>query len=204
MVLGEYQDNPSHHQIQADFAARLQPRALVFEMLTAAQAKRAAGVSHGDMQALETALGWQGSGWSSFEHYFPIFAAAPEAAVFGAAVPRAQARLALNAGLVDSFGPEAARFGLAEPLPEHEQTARQAVQMAAHCDALPVQMLPGMVDIQRLRDGRLAQSALNGGPVAVITGNGHARTDWGLALCSARRPLCDALRLWPDRGRGAA
>ena len=151
MVLGEYHDNPSHHQIQADLAARLQPRALVFEMLTAAQAKLAAGVSHGDMQALEIALGWQGSGWSSFEHYFPIFAAAPEAA----------------------------RFGLAEPLPEHEQTARQAVQMAAHCDALPVQMLPGMVDIQRLRDGRLAQSALNGGPVAVITGNGHARTDWG-------------------------
>jgi len=106
MVLGEYHDNPSHHQIQADFAARLQPRALVFEMLTAAQAKRAAGVSHGDMQALETALGWQGSGWSSFEHYFPIFAAAPEAAVFGAAVPRAQARLRTMQAWLTALAPK--------------------------------------------------------------------------------------------------
>ena len=191
MVLGVYHDNPSHHQVQADFVSRVQPRALVFEMLTAAQAKRAAGVPHCDMHALETALGWQGRGWPSFEHYFPTFAAAPEAVVFGAAVPRAQARLALSAGLVDSFGPEAARFGLAEPPPEHEQIARQAVQMAVHCDVLSVQMLPGMVDMQRLRDGRLAQSALNaialtGGPVAVITGNGHARTDWGIAVCVLR------------------
>ncbi len=41
-----------------------------------------------------------------------------------------------------------------------------------------------MVDIQRLRDAELAYSALQafkaqGGPVVVITGNGHARMDWG-------------------------
>lgn len=56
--------------------------------------------------------------------------------------------------------------------------------MAAHCDALPIEMLPMMVDIQRLRDARLAETALSayadlGGPVVVITGNGHARRDWG-------------------------
>ena len=59
--------------------------------------------------------------------------------------------------------------------------------MAAHCGALLVQMLLGMFDMQRLRNGRLAQSALNAialtdGPVAVITGYGHTRTDWGLAV----------------------
>ena len=36
MVLGEYYDNPSHHQIQADFVGRLQPGVLVFEMSPAA------------------------------------------------------------------------------------------------------------------------------------------------------------------------
>ena len=102
-------------------------------------------------------------------------------------MPRGQARLALSASLVDNFGPEAARFGLAEPLPEHEKIAWQAVQMTAHCGALLVQMLLGMFDMQRLRNGRLAQSALNAialtdGPVAVITGYGHTRTDWGLAV----------------------
>ena len=123
-------------------------------MLTEAQPKRAAGVSHADMEALGTALAWQGSGWPSFEYFFPIFAAAPEAA----------------------------RFGLAEPLPKREQIARQASLIVAYFDALLVEMLLGMVGIQRLRNGRLAQSALTGGPVAVITGNGYARTDWGLAV----------------------
>ena len=154
MVLGEYHKNPSHHQIQAGFAAWFQQRTLIFEMLTEAQAKRGAGVSHADIEALETALAWQGSGWPSFEYFFPIFAAAPEAA----------------------------RFGLAEPLPKHEQIARQASLIVAHFDALLVEMLLGMVGIQRLRNGRLAQSALNCGPVAVITGNEHAGTGWGLAV----------------------
>ena len=128
-------------------------------MLTETQAKRVAGVSHADMEALGTALAWQGSGWPSFEYFFPIFAAAPEAA----------------------------RFGLAEQLPKHEQIAWQASLIVAHFDALLVEMLLGMVGIQRLRNGRLAQSALNAialtdGPVAVITGYGHKRTDWGLAV----------------------
>jgi uncharacterized iron-regulated protein len=46
-------------------------------------------------------------------------------------------------------------------------------------------MLPGMVLAQRVRDAALARAALSaldetGGPVAVITGNGHARNDWGM------------------------
>jgi uncharacterized iron-regulated protein len=45
-------------------------------------------------------------------------------------------------------------------------------------------MLPRMVSVQRLRDAALAQAALEaisrfGAPVVVITGNGHAREDWG-------------------------
>ncbi len=57
--------------------------------------------------------------------------------------------------------------------------------MAAHCDALPEGMLGGMVEAQRLRDAAMARAVIaalaeTGGPVAVITGNGHARLDWGL------------------------
>jgi uncharacterized iron-regulated protein len=52
-------------------------------------------------------------------------------------------------------------------------------------------MLPDMVDVQRLRDAVLARSALlalgeTGGPVVVITGNGHARRDWGVPSYLAR------------------
>ena len=63
--------------------------------------------------------------------------------------------------------------------------------MQAHCDALPEDMLPGMVAVQRLRDAVLARAVVRamddtGGPVAVITGNGHARRDWGMPAMLAR------------------
>jgi uncharacterized iron-regulated protein len=45
--------------------------------------------------------------------------------------------------------------------------------------------MAGMVEAQRLRDAALAQAVLEalletGGPVAVITGSGHARIDLGV------------------------
>lgn len=54
---------------------------------------------------------------------------------------------------------------------------------ASHCGALPQAALPGMVEAQRLRDAALAAAALKareetGGPVLVIAGTGHVRTDW--------------------------
>jgi uncharacterized iron-regulated protein len=44
-----------------------------------------------------------------------------------------------------------------------------------------------MVDVQRFRDAELARVTLaalseTGGPVAVVTGNGHARQDWGMPV----------------------
>ena len=61
---------------------------------------------------------------------------------------------------------------------------RLNMQMDAHCGALPEEMLGGMVEAQRLRDAALAEGVLaalaeSSGPVVVITGNGHARLDWG-------------------------
>lgn len=185
LILGEVHDNPAHHLRQAEIVERLQPKALVFEMLTAEQA--AAHIAGADAVELETALGWADSGWPDFAIYYPIFAAAPEAQVFGAHVPRARARAAMEQGLAEAFGEGAEALGLTRPLPSAEQSEREAMQMAAHCDALPESLLPGMVNIQRLRDATLAQVALDafdqtGGPVVIITGNGHARADWGIPV----------------------
>jgi hypothetical protein len=117
--------------------------------------------------------------------YHPIFVAAPQATLYGAWVQRDAARAVFERPLAQVFEGDAARFGLNGALPAEQQTAREAMQMAAHCDALPAEMLPGMVAVQRLRDAVLAQSALQaltdtGGPVVVITGTGHARDDWGM------------------------
>ncbi|WP_371037648.1 ChaN family lipoprotein [Rhodosalinus sp. FB01] len=189
LILGEVHDNPRHHETQARIVAQVAPAALVFEMLTPAQAARVTPELLADETALRDVLGWDQSGWPDFTMYYPIFAAAPEAAFYGAAVPREDLR-----GIVagdDALPEDAARFGLDRPLPDDQQRVREAMQMAAHCDALPEELLPGMVRAQRVRDAALARAALaaledTGGPVVVITGNGHARTDWGVPSKIAR------------------
>lgn len=185
VILGEVHDNPLHHAHQAQAVAALRPRALVFEMLTPEQAARATPDLRGDPAALSAALGWAGSGWPDFAMYYPIFAAAPGAAILGAAIPRDRLRAAVTEGAATVFGDEAARYGLTAPLAPDDQAAREGEQMQAHCNALPAAMLPGMVQAQRLRDAALARAAVQamdqtGGPVAVITGSGHARTDQGV------------------------
>ncbi|GAW36637.1 hypothetical protein RA2_03711 [Roseovarius sp. A-2] len=184
-ILGEVHDNPDHHAEQAAQVARLQPAAIVFEMLTEDQAARATPGLRGDAAALAEALDWADSGWPDFTMYHPIFTAAPEAVIYGALVPRDAARAVFDSGPSEAFGPEAARYGLDRDLDPEEQATREAMQMAAHCDALPEEMLPGMVAVQRLRDAVLARAVVQavdetGGPVVVITGNGHARRDWGV------------------------
>jgi len=185
VVLGEVHDNPGHHAEQARRVAGLDPAALVFEMLTPEQAARVTPALITDAGAMAEALDWAAGGWPAFSMYHPIFAAAPDAAIYGAQVPRDAARAVFDTGAAEAFGPDAAAYGLTGPLPEAQQAAREAMQMAAHCDALPEEMLPGMVAVQRLRDAVLARAVVQamdetGGPVAVITGNGHARRDWGV------------------------
>jgi len=191
VVIGEVHDNPAHHKAQENIVRGLAPKALVFEMLTSKQAQKVTPDIRSDENALESALNWADSGWPDFSMYFPIFEAAPDARVYGAQVPRERARAAFEEGISRVFSGDAKRFGLTQPLPDEEQSAREAMQKAAHCDALPENLLPMMVDIQRLRDAELAkatETALRetGGPVAVITGNGHARRDWGMPVYLSR------------------
>lgn len=181
VVLGEIHDNPEHHMNQARAVFSLVPRAVVWEQLSAEAAGRVPA-DLGDSAAVARALGWGQSGWPDFEMYYPIFVAARAARHYGAEVPRDLARRSVTEGALAVMpdGP-----GLARALPEAEQAAREAEQMAAHCNAMPADVLPGMVQAQRLRDAYLAQAVMRaldevGPPVAVITGSGHARRDWGV------------------------
>lgn len=185
MILGEIHDNPAHHANQAAALRHLQPRVIVFEMLTEDQAAIVTPGLRRDEAALAAALNWQASGWPDFAFYYPLFVAAPQAHIYGAMVARDDIGTAIQGDAAAAFGPDAARFGLVEPLPEDQQARREKVQMEAHCNALPPEVLPGMVMVQRLRDAALARAVsrafdATGGPVAVITGNGHARIDWGV------------------------
>ena len=184
VFLGEQHDNSGHHAVQAAWVKALQPKALVFEMLTAEQAARAIEPHRDDPKKLADVLGWADAGWPDFAMYYPIFAAVPDAAIYGAGIPSDRVRGLMTQDLSQVAGELTARFALDQPLPPVQQSDREALQKAAHCDALPDQILPMMVNVQRLRDAALADAALTalqdtGGPVVVITGNGHAREDWG-------------------------
>ncbi|MFN4173027.1 MAG: ChaN family lipoprotein [Pseudorhodobacter sp.] len=191
VILGEVHDNPAHHRHQAEAVAAIRPTALVFEMIGPDQAARVDGVPRQDAAALEAALGWNGTGWPEFSLYHPIFVAAPDAVIFGAALPRAEVRRAMTEGAAAVFGADAALYGLDIPLPADLQTLREAEQQTAHCNALPEAMLPGMVVAQALRDAAFSRMALQalaetGGPVVVIAGSGHADRNRGMPVYLAR------------------
>ncbi|MCC5955506.1 MAG: ChaN family lipoprotein [Natronohydrobacter sp.] len=190
IYLGEVHDNPLHHIHQTRATAAIAPTALILEMLTEEQAATIPAPLP-DQDTLAALLDWDNSGWPDFAMYYPILKAAPQAAIYGAALPRDAARASLQDGIAAHFPGDPARFGLDTPLDPDDQATREAHQARAHCDALPEHLLPGMVAIQRLRDALLAEAALRahtetGGPVVVITGTEHARTDIGAPLKLAR------------------
>ncbi|PVH29431.1 ChaN family lipoprotein [Pararhodobacter oceanensis] len=199
-ILGELHDNPIHHLNQARAVRALAPAAIVWEMLTEAQAARMPE-RRDDADMVEAALGWAESGWPDYALYHPITEAAGAARHYGAHVPRAQAREAFAQGAAPVFGAQAARFGLQLPLDPAAQALREAAQFEAHCRAMPEAMMAGLVEAQRLRDASLAQAVLmameqTGGPVVVITGNGHARHDHGVpALLQIAAPEVSVLSL---------
>ena len=194
VILGEVHDNPAHHANQAAAVGALAPAAIVLEMVGPEAAARGNAADRSDRAAMDAALGWAGSGWPDFALYHPVLTAAPDAPLYGAALDRDVVSRAVAEGAADVFPGDAARYGLDRALPPDEQAARDAEQVSVHCDALPAEMAPGMVEAQRLRDAALADAALaalsdTGGPVVVIAGAGHARTDWGVpALIALAAP----------------
>ncbi len=198
-VLGEVHDNPAHHAEQARLVALIAPAAVVWEMLLPEQIAAMVGVDRSDAAAMARALDWENAGWPDFAMYHPIFVAAGDVPQLAGAAPRNQVMQVMEQGLTAVLGPAAvAEWGLG-PLARDDQAAREAEQKAAHCNALPEDMLPGMVAAQRYRDWLLASVAVSavetsGGPVVIITGSGHARKDQGIAaLIAVARP---GLKVW--------
>ncbi|SPJ25089.1 hypothetical protein PAA8504_02934 [Palleronia abyssalis] len=203
--MGEEHDAPQHHLNQADWIARMNPGAVVFEMLPPELGPVATARAGDDPGALGDALQWEDRGWPDFGIYAPVFAAAEGALILGAELSRDDLSRAVDSGRANSAGGDDP-FGLSIPLPTDEQMAREAEQAEAHCNMLPAEALPGMVAAQRLRDAALAEATLkaleaSGGPVAVITGNGHARTDRGVpALLRMARPGLHVISIGQSSG----
>lgn len=182
-ILGEVHDNGLHHLAQAAAIAAIKPKAVAFEMLSAEQAALITSELLLDQAALKAALKWDDSGWPDFALYYPVFAALGDAKIYGAARSRDQVRRAFGEGAAGVFGEGAQRLGLDQPLPDDQLARRTQEQFEAHCEAMPLEMMGGMVEAQRFRDAAFSDVVLQAatdGPVVLIAGNGHARSDWAV------------------------
>ena len=189
MIIGEYHDNPVHHAQQQNAVNEIRPAAVVYEMLTPEEEAALADVPR-NPDAMRQAT--QGFHWTNIADYADVLARSP--VIIGAALPRTTMRAAFSDGAAAAFGADAAQYGLSASLPSEQQATREALQFDAHCAAMPLEMMAGMVEAQRLRDAHFARTVLGaldryGAPVILITGNGHARTDWGVpTYLTAVRP----------------
>ncbi|WP_082029515.1 ChaN family lipoprotein [Tateyamaria sp. ANG-S1] len=186
LILGEFHDNPAHHVEQAKAIRIIAPTAVVFEMLTPEEADALADTPR-NPDSITAAI--DGFHWSNIADYADVLAASP--VIVGAALPRDEMRGAFTDGAAAVFGADAERFGLMDALPEDEQAIREQAQFDAHCAAMPLDMMGGMVEAQRLRDAAFARTVIealdtHGSPVVLITGNGHARMDWGVPVYLSR------------------
>ncbi len=194
VILGEVHDNAQHHIGQAAAVLAIRPTAMVFEMLTPTQAAKITPQLLKDQAALAAELDWDASGWPDFALYYPVFKALGAARIYGAARSRDEVRRSFGDGAAVVFGPQAARFGLDQPLPTDQLQQRMQEQFEAHCEAMPLDMMGGMVEAQRFRDAAFGATVVQafkevGGPVVLIAGNGHARVDWGVpAVLAAGAP----------------
>ncbi len=187
VILGEVHDNPEHHMRQAELIEMLDPAAVVWEMLDEETAARINAGALDTPGNLDTVLEWGRAAWSNFDLYTPVLLAAQDRQQYGGLVPRAATRKAMETGIGAAFGVGAAEYGLMVPLAPDQQAQREAQQQEAHCNAMPPEILPKLVSIQRLRDAVLARAVVQaradtGGQVVVVTGNGHARADWGMPV----------------------
>ena len=186
VILGETHDNPHHRAFQVQYVKALGPTAVVYEMLTSEEAGALEDVAR-DPAAITAAVA--GFHWSNITDYAALLA--ESYIIVGAALPRDTVRAAFSEGAAAVFGEDAEAYGLTDALPDAELDMRKQMQFDAHCEAIPLDMMGGMVEAQRVRDAHFARVVLDaveqfGAPVVLITGNGHARTDWGVPTYLAR------------------
>ncbi|BDG10698.1 ChaN family lipoprotein [Anaeromyxobacter paludicola] len=190
LLLGETHDNPDHHLLQARLvraaASGGRRPALAFEMLDrgvqpaldAALAKQPS-----DPQAVGDAVRWDKSGWPPFALYRPIFAAALDERlpILAANLARKEVQGVVMEGATAL--PLELRAAVEAPMAPEALREMREEMAESHCGKLPEELLEPMVVGQRARDAQLAATlaaAAGKGPVILIAGSGHARTDRGV------------------------
>ncbi|MFQ5773507.1 MAG: ChaN family lipoprotein [Kiloniellaceae bacterium] len=195
VLLGEKHDNADHHRLQAWLLARLIARgrapAVAFEMFASDQqpALEAYLAAHpGDAAGLGAAVGWDKTGWPDWARYRPIAQAAldADAPILAANLSRATIQSVAKEGVAALGAARVRALGLERAMPAALAARMHAQIVASHCDQLPESMIGPMTTVMRARDAHMAGVLIRGARMAgrdgavLITGKGHARTDYGV------------------------
>ena len=186
VLLGEVHDNAEAHYAQGALVRLLQPQGLAVEMI---QTKVEDGLNAyfkagGSPENIGKKVRWNESGWPDWSIYAPVFRYWTPGVLTGAALPRAEVRRSMTDGAAAIPMEPSMQALLEVPLSNAAQASIEAEMVASHCGHLPKEMVPGMVQAQRLRDASQAAAILRahqatGGMVALVAGNGHTRKDRG-------------------------
>ena len=195
VLLGEIHDNPDHHQIQATILQELidagRRPTLVWEMVPQRLANAANSYdlkTDPKLQDYARRLEWEERGWYTWDIYRPIALVAARAGLTMTAgnLDRTVTR-ALSKNGIDVLTPEQqADFALRHSLPVEIQKQLYVDLQQSHCNLMPERALPAMANVQRARDGAMANAMLQSGKgdgedgAVLIAGNGHVRKDRGV------------------------
>lgn len=178
VLLGELHDVDGHQQLQAQviehLAKQQQLHAVVLEMADRGHSTLGLPAQAQENQ-VKQALKWNSSGWP-WERYGPVVMSAVRQGVpvYGGNLPRSDMRTSMLDTTLDT-----------RIQPEHLEPL-QALMQESHCGLLPASQLLPMARIQIGRDVAMAQTLLSARPphtskvTLLITGNQHARKDYGV------------------------
>ncbi len=192
VLLGENHDNPDHHIIQANIITALADEhhrpAVVFEMVPmrlADQLSKFDLVSDPQLDDFAKRLEWEKRGWYSWSIYRPIALAAANnnLPMIAGNLDRMTTREISSKGLSVLESSKQLAFGLKTPFSKDTEEEFMEELRRSHCDLLPQKALPAMVNVQRARDGSMADAMIRASQkfgAVLIAGNGHIRKDRGV------------------------
>lgn len=188
LLLGETHDNIRHHDIQREIieelASQQQTVTVSFEMIDTRQGEAIKDKAFESAQALIDELEPLGSGWEYDTYYAELFDSV------------LKADMTMHPGNIDRqplmdmvrgdkpLDPAVEKLlDQVKPDEERLEDLRQEIA-ASHCHMLGDEMIPPMVEAQRIRDAFMALSMAraNADVRVLIAGNGHVRADRGVPL----------------------
>lgn len=201
VLLGEIHPNPDHHNLQAQALEELIKRgrkpAVVFEMIPITMQKALdTFVAQEDrsLDLLQEVLQWTTRGWPDWSMYAPIFdlALRHDLPIRAGNLSKSESKglwKDIKSGLSDD---QKRLYGLDIPLGDNVQSQLRTHIGEAHCGMLPEKMLDPMTNVQRAKDGLMANTLMDadqGDGAVLISGSGHVRRDWAVPfVIKAKQP----------------